>query len=70
MNVVFIVLIIQQETYPAMIKFSFCLTPRTTTEDNDMSTSPTPDGVLKPTLSVFDVVAITVSAVTPAVPYL
>ena len=31
-----------------------------------MSTSPTPDGVLKPTLSVFDVVAITVSAVTPA----
>ncbi|MGF6093974.1 APC family permease [Pseudomonas sp. 18175] len=31
-----------------------------------MSASPTPDGVLKPTLSVFDVVAITVSAVTPA----
>ena len=31
-----------------------------------MSTSPTPDGVLKPTLSVFDVVTITVSAVTPA----
>lgn len=31
-----------------------------------MSASPAPDGVLKPTLSVFDVVAITVSAVTPA----
>ncbi|KFF42270.1 amino acid permease [Pseudomonas sp. BRG-100] len=31
-----------------------------------MSATPTPDGVLKPTLSVFDVVAITVSAVTPA----
>lgn len=31
-----------------------------------MSTSPTLDGVLKPTLSVFDVVTITVSAVTPA----
>jgi Amino acid transporters len=31
-----------------------------------MSTSPTPNGVLNPTLSVFDVVAITVSAVTPA----
>ena len=31
-----------------------------------MSTSPTPDGVLKPTLSVFDLVAINVSAVTPA----
>src|SRR3990167_1027413 len=46
--------------------FRFCLTPKTTTEDNDMSASPAPDGVLKPTLSVFDVVAITVSAVTPA----
>ena len=31
-----------------------------------MSAPSTPDGVLKPTLSVFDVVAITVSAVTPA----
>lgn len=31
-----------------------------------MSSPSTPDGVLKPTLSVFDVVAITVSAVTPA----
>ena len=32
-----------------------------------MSAPSTPDGVLKPTLSVFDVVAITVSAVTPAI---
>ena len=31
-----------------------------------MSATPAPDGVLKPTLNVFDVVAITVSAVTPA----
>ncbi|MGY2288336.1 APC family permease [Pseudomonas sp. SDO528_S397] len=31
-----------------------------------MSTSPAPNGVLKPPLSVFDVVAITVSAATPA----
>ncbi|NBF03092.1 amino acid permease [Pseudomonas sp. Fl5BN2] len=31
-----------------------------------MSSPSTPDGVLKPTLSVFDVVAITVSGVTPA----
>ena len=31
-----------------------------------MSSPSAPDGALKPTLSVFDVVAITVSGVTPA----
>lgn len=31
-----------------------------------MSSSPAPESALKPTLGVFDVVAITVSAVTPA----